>query len=252
MNELPKVLIVEDDMIIAADISMQLVKMGYEIVGMCTSAEDSIRMVETNQPDIILMDIILRGKMNGIEASGKILENSQTPVIFLTSNYDDSTFQKALATKPYAFIAKPFQKAELERALKITLQRIEIEKEKDLELDDTADKDDHVSTMEDRLFVRHKGKMVKVFMSDILYIEAERNYCRVITNEKEFFLSVPMSKFEMNLSTDRFIKTHRSFIVNLSKIDTVSEYSEYLTIGIKQIPISRRQKDEVVSKLKLI
>ena len=252
MNELPKILIVEDDMIIAADISMQLVKMGYEIIGMCTRAEDAIRIVNENQPDIIIMDIILSGKMNGIEASSIILQNSQTPVIFLTSNHDDNTFQKALATKPYAFIAKPFQKAELERALKITFQRIAFEKEKNLEIDETTDNGDHISTMEDRLFIRHKGEMVKVFIHDILYIEAERNYCRVTTDEKEFFLSTPMSKFEMNLSVDRFIKTHRSFIVNLSKIDAVSEYSEYLTIGIKKIPISRRLKEEVISKLKLV
>lgn len=252
MNELPRVLIVEDDMIIAADISMQLVKMGYQITGMCTRAEDAIQMVDSNTPDIILMDIILSGKMNGIEASSIILERFQTPVIFLTSNHDDDTFQKALATKPFAFIAKPFQKAELERALKITVHRIEAEKNNKESEEKREEGNDHVSTMEDRLFIRHKGEMVKVFIQDILYVEAERNYCRVVTEKQEFFLSIPMSRFEMNISPEQFVKTHRSFIVNVSKIDSLSEFSEYLTIGENQIPISRRQKEEVVSRLKVI
>lgn len=251
MTSIPKVLIVEDDMIIAADISMQLVKMGYQIVGMCTRAEDAINMIESNQPDIVLMDIILSGAMNGIEAARINLERFQVPLIFLTSNYDDATFQKALETKPFAFIAKPFQKSELERALKITVQRIASEKE-DENVEEINESRDHVSSMEDRLFIRHQGEMVKVFIDDILYVEAERNYCKVFTKEQEFLLTIPMSKFEVNLPIDAFIRTHRSFLVNLLKIDAISEHAEYVTVGQSQIPISRRQKDEVVRRLKLI
>ena len=252
MTKAPKVLIVEDDMIIAADISMQLVKMGYQIVGMCTRAEDAINMIKSNQPDIVLMDIILSGKMNGIEAAQINLEQFQVPLIFMTSNYDDATFQKALATKPFAFIAKPFQKSELERALKITVQRITSEKIEDDSAEENNENNDHVSTMEDRLFIRYKGEMVKVFIEDILYVEADRNYCKVLTKEHEFFLSISMSQFEMNLPDDQFLRTHRSFLVNLQKIDSVDEHQEYLTILNKQVPISRKQKKEVVRRFKLV
>jgi DNA-binding LytR/AlgR family response regulator len=246
-----KVLIVEDDMIIAADISMQLAKMGYRVVGMCTRAEDAIGMIKSNEPDIVLMDVILSGKMNGIEAAEIILNEAPTPLIFLTSNYDDATFQKALKTKPYAFIAKPFQKSELERALKITANRLTVEKqESQLMVDENED--DHVSTMKDRIFLRHKGEMVKVLLSDILYVEADRNYCIVKTAEKEILLSIPLSRFEINLPENRFLRTHRSFLVNIFKIDAVSEHSEYINIDKFQVPISRRQKDEVIKRLNVI
>ncbi|GLR19676.1 LytR/AlgR family response regulator transcription factor [Portibacter lacus] len=249
-NEALKILIVEDDMIIAADISMQLIKMGYQIIGMCTRAEDAIKMVESNSPDIVLMDIILSGKMNGIEAAQMILDQFQTPLIFMTSNYDDATFQKALKTKPFAFIAKPFQKTELERALKITANRIAAEKnEQELPSNEA---NSHVSTMEDRLFLRHKGEMVKVFINDILYVEADRNYCKVITREKEILLSIPLSKFEVNLPTKDFIRTHRSYLINIKKIDAISEFTEYVNILGRQLPISRRLKDDVIKRLKLI
>ena len=144
-----KILMVEDDMIIAADISMQLTKLGYEVTGINTRGEDALRTVENNRPDIILMDIVLSGKMNGIETAQIILEKFQIPVIFLTSNSDDATFQQAIKAKPYAFIAKPFQKSDLERTLKLTLQRIAVERESAPENDDS---EDHVSSMDDRLF----------------------------------------------------------------------------------------------------
>ena len=115
MDNLPKILIVEDEMIIAADISMQLTKVGYEIIGMCTSGEDAIGFIERNPPEIILMDVILKGEMNGIETAQHIQDHHSIPLIFLTSNHDDATFQQALQTNPYAFIAKPFQKSEQSR-----------------------------------------------------------------------------------------------------------------------------------------
>ena len=243
--------IVEDDMIIAADISMQLTKLGYTISGISIRAEDALLSIDQNPPDLVLMDINLSGKMNGIEASAEILEKNQIPVIFLTSNSDDATFQAALKTKPYAFISKPFQKAQLERAIGLVANRINSEANLKVENSPT-EKTDHISTMEDRLFIRHNGQMVKVTIDDILYVEADRTYCKVVTRSKEFLLSIPVSKFEVNLPSSTFLRIHRSFLVNLSKIDAVSEYQEFVTIGTKQLPVSRRQKDELVKRLKLV
>lgn len=244
----PKILLVEDDMIIAADISLQLSKLGYEVIGISTRGEDALKTIAGNRPDIILMDIILSGKMNGIEAARLILERHQIPVIFLTSNNDDATFQRALAARPYAFIAKPFQKSELERSLKLTLQRMAAEEDLPPASDDT----DHLSTMDDRLFIRHKGEMVKVAIKDILFFEADRNYCKMYTSELEYLLSVPLANIAPQLPADDFVRAHRSYLVNLYQIDAISEYQEYLTFGKQQVPISRRMKEEVVKRLRMI
>ena len=239
---------VEDDMIIAADISMQLTKLGYEVIGINTRGEDALQTIENNRPDIILMDIVLTGKMNGIEAAKIILEKFQVPVIFLTSNADDDSFQQALSAKPYAFITKPFQKSHLERTFKLALQRITVEQES-APVNETSD---HISAMEDRLFIRSKEQMVKVLLKEILYVEADRNYCKVFTENERYLLSVPLRNIEAQLPADQFIRVHRSFVVNLQKIDAISEYHEYLTIQSKQIPIARRAKKEVVKRLRIV
>lgn len=244
----PKILLVEDDMIIAADISIQLSKLGYEVIGINTRAEDALKTIAENRPDLILMDIILSGKMNGIEAAKLILEQHQVPVIFLTSNTDDTTFQRALAAKPYAFIAKPFQKSELQRSLKLTLQRIAVEEESPPAVNNT----DHLSTMDDRLFIRHKAEMVKVSINDILFLEADRNYCKIHTVEKEYLLSVPLANIAAQLPASHFVRPHRSYLVNIFQIDAISENQEYLTFGTRQVPVSRRMKEMVVKRLKMI
>ncbi|MEL6925271.1 MAG: LytTR family transcriptional regulator DNA-binding domain-containing protein [Bacteroidota bacterium] len=247
-EEKAKLLIVEDDMIIAADISMQLSKLGYEIIGINTRAEDALQTIATNPPDVVLMDIILSGKMNGIEAATQILETHQIPVVFLTSNTDDATFQKALMAKPFAFIAKPFQLSVMQRTLQLTLQRAAMEKENTPEIPEG----DHFSTMDDRLFIRHKNQLVKVKLTDILYAEADRNYCKLHTAEKSYLLSIPLRTLEIQLPDDHFLRVHRSFVVNLDRIDAISEYYEFLVVQDQQVPISRRLKDGVVKRLNMI
>ena len=121
-NSGQKILIVEDEMIIAADISMNLTKFGYQVLGIKTKGEDAVSSIENNRPDLILMDIMLAGEMDGIETAQQILTTSKVPVIFLTSNSDDATFQRAIQAKPYAFISKPFQGEALSRTLKIAFQ----------------------------------------------------------------------------------------------------------------------------------
>lgn len=243
-----KILIVEDEMIIAADLSLQLTKLGYDIIAIHTKAETALETLTTNRPDIILMDVVLAGKMDGIQAATKILNTSQVPVIFLTSNTDDATFQRALKAKPFAFSAKPFRISELERTLKLALNRIQLEEESE----EDNDANDHVSYMEDRLFIRHKNQMVKVNFSEIQFAEADRNYCKLNTDKQSFLLSIPLRSIEVQLPTDIFLRVHRSFVVNLLKIESVSDHLEFLKIGTHQIPISRRLKEDVAKRLKMI
>ncbi len=244
----PRILMVEDDMIIAADISMQLTKLGYTIIGINTSGEDALNTIKNNPPDLILMDIVLSGEMNGIETARIIFEKFRTPLIFLTSNSDDATFQRAMTAKPYAFISKPFRKSDLERTIKLALQRVDVERESA----PVNEPSDHVSAIDDRLFIRYKNQMVKVLLSDILFAEADRNYCKIYCQDQTYLLSVPLRNIEAQLPADRFIRVHRSFVVNLTKIDAISEYHEFLTILSHQIPISRRLKEEVIKRLKMI
>ena len=242
----PRILIVEDEMIIAADISIQLSQLGYEVTGINTNAKDAISTIENNPPDIILMDITLKGQMNGIQTAQYILEYFKIPVIFLTSNSDKATFQQAISAQPYAYITKPFQKKDLKRGIELTLKRIEKEEKIN------PQKQHDLSTMDDRLFIKDKDQMVKLIFDTVLYLQADRNYCKIFTAEKDYFVSTPLRSFEAESPKKKFIRVHRSYIVNLDKIDTISEFREYVTIQNHIIPVSRRNREEVVKWLKLM
>ncbi|GLR17457.1 LytR/AlgR family response regulator transcription factor [Portibacter lacus] len=239
-----KIMIVEDEMLIAADISIELTTEGYEVVGIFTKAEDALKALEESTPEIILMDIVLSGEMNGITAAIEIFKLYKTPVIFLTSSADDATFRKAKEAKPYAFISKPFRKDDLLRAIEITLERMELESEKM----ETVP----FSVMEDRLFVRHNEEMIMVPMDKLLFLEASRNYCRIKTIDKEFHVSTPLGNIEKLLPIENFIRTHRTFIVNLKAITSIHKNNEYLMIDDALIPISRRLREDVVKRFKMV
>ena len=103
------VLVVEDESIVSKDIQYSLKKLGYNVVGVAATGQKAIDLCREKSPDIILMDIMLKGDINGIEASTRIKESYNIPVIFLTAYADENTLSKAKVTEPYAYIIKPFK-----------------------------------------------------------------------------------------------------------------------------------------------
>jgi AmiR/NasT family two-component response regulator len=112
-----KILVVEDEFITASDIQSTLTRMGFEVPGIADTGEDAVRMAGELKPDAILMDITLKGKMNGITAASIIRERYGVPVIYLTGQSDDATITRALESEPFGYIIKPFE----ERTLKATI-----------------------------------------------------------------------------------------------------------------------------------
>ena len=118
MTESPKkILIVEDDMIISLVVENMIKKLGHNLVGKSASGEEAIDLALEHKPDIILMDIRLKGEMDGIEAVTKIKEQIETDVIYLTGNSDKVNYDRAHATKCIDLISKPFTIGELTRSL---------------------------------------------------------------------------------------------------------------------------------------
>jgi len=121
-----RILIVEDEAIIAMNIKSILLSTGYDVAGIVSKGEDAVARVDTVSPDLILMDIILSGAMDGITAYEKIKESHRTPVIYLTAHSDDETISRAKATEPQGFIIKPINHNELHTAIEIALYKNEI------------------------------------------------------------------------------------------------------------------------------
>lgn len=246
MSQATKILIVEDEMIIAANISLQLASLGYEVTGIIPRGEEALMHIEQQQPDIVLLDINLKGKIDGIETA-KIMQKSYTiPIIYLTANADEANFNRAKTTNPYAFISKPFKKLDLQRAIELTAAKLDAENSPKTIFEDKL----APYILSDSIFVRHLEKMVRVDIKDILYIEAERNYCRIYTKSKEYLLVMTLKDLDEKLPSKHFIRVHRSFIVNVSQIDELA--TNHIVIGKKAIPVSKALKEELLNRLQTI
>ncbi|HLV38951.1 LytR/AlgR family response regulator transcription factor [Xanthomarina sp.] len=242
-----QILIVEDEMIIAANISLQLTSLGYDVTGIIPRGEEALLHIKQHQPDIVLLDINLKGQIDGIETALLMQQDFNIPIIYLTANADNVHFDRAKATNPYAFISKPFKKLDLQRAIELTENLLKpkekTNKEPNLEIEDPL-------ILNDCIFVRHHEKMVKISIKDILYIEAERNYCRIYSKDKEYLLVTTLKAIDEKLPQDHFLRIHRSFIVNISQIDEIA--TSHVVVSRKAIPISKQLKSELLKRLHTI
>ena len=239
-----KILIVEDEVIVAKDIAFYLNELGCEIIGILIEGEDVMPFLKDEQPDIILMDISLKGKQDGVQTVHLINEQYDLPVIFLTANTDDRSFELAKATKPFAFVEKPFKPKRLVRTVELLIEQIAEEKE------EKGENEAAQFILSDRIFVREKGKMIKIFLADILYIEADGAYSKIVSETKEHLLAVNLRNLESKISSEMLMRVHRSYIINLQKIDSIEENN--VQIHKKSIPVSRSHWNDFLKRVNVI
>ncbi len=122
-----KILVVEDEKIIAKDIESTLKRIGHESAGTVSKGEDAIRVAGECRPDLILMDITLKGEIDGIEAAKKINETLKTPIVYITAHQDEDTIEKTKGTNPYGYITKPLDDRDLNTAINSAMYRFDVE-----------------------------------------------------------------------------------------------------------------------------
>lgn len=244
MDTSVKILVVEDEMIIGAKISMQLTSLGYEVTGILPRGDEAILHLEQNKPDIVLLDINLKGTIDGIETAKQIHQKHKTPIIYITANSDEATFNRAKSTKPFAFIAKPFKQLDLQRAIELAISRMA---ENDTGKMEETESDEQPFILNDRIFVRYKEKMLKIMLADILYIEAERNYSRIFTANREHLLSITLKTIEEKLPVKLFQRIHRSYVINIMHVDEVAEH--HVMIAQKPIPLGTGMREQLMQRL---
>ena len=123
-----KLLVVEDEGIVAKDIQIRLGNLGYEVAAVASSGEEAIQKAAETHPDLVLMDITLKGEMDGIEAAEEIISRYDIPVVYLTAHTDEKTLQRAKITEPFGYILKPFGEKDLYSTIEISLHRHKMEK----------------------------------------------------------------------------------------------------------------------------
>jgi CheY-like chemotaxis protein len=150
MSEIPtvsRILVVEDEAIIAADMTLRLAQMGYQVAGTATNGESAIALARELRPDLVLMDIMLEGPMQGTEAAKRIHDESKVPVIFVTANTDDATLDRVFNAGPFGYVLKPFENRVLRIAIEIGLNRHRLEQEREKLVKELKQALDEVKTL---------------------------------------------------------------------------------------------------------
>lgn len=251
MSKKTKILIIEDEMVIAANISLQLTELGYEVTGILPRGEEALAQIHIEVPDIILLDIQLKGRLDGVETAKIILQQYPIPIIYLTANTDEANFNRAKETKPYAFISKPFKKLDLKRALELTVERNSTEKTTVLSNGSLNNSDEFTDiVLNDSIFIKDNDKMLKINIKDIYYIEADRNYCRIFAKDREYLLVMTLKEIDRKLPQPHFLRIHRSYIINISQIEEIAGTN--VVIFRKAIPMSKNMRSELLKRLQTI
>lgn len=247
------IFIVEDESIVAKDIQNSLTKLGYNVVGMANNGVDAIEKITELMPSLVLMDIMIKGDMTGIEVSEKIKERMNIPVIFLTAYADEGTLSRAKITEPYGYILKPFKEIDLHSTIEMAVYKhqkdAELLKEHDFLYSLVENKDEK---NKDILFVKSNSRLVKVHLKDIYYVEALKDYVIINTEFSKYTVHSTMKDIDRKLGTAEFARVHRSFIARLDKIQSIDSQNVILENEKKTIPVGGSYRDELMQKLNML
>lgn len=246
------VLVVEDEIIIAKDIQMSLRKLGYSVPETVPTGEEAVRAAQEYKPDIVLMDIMLKGAMSGIEAAEKIKSLLGIPVIYLTAYSDESTLSKAKITEPYGYIIKPYKEIDLHTTIEMALykhsKQVELVKERDMYYNLIKDQ----KPSSDSIFIKSNSRLVKVALKDLVLVEALKDYAIIHTINGKFTVHTTMKELEEKLNGSEFFRVHRSFIVRLDRIVAI-EQGNLIVEGIKNaVPVGGSYKDELQERINML
>lgn len=240
MNKV-KILVVEDEMVIAMNICDLLEDLDYDVLEPVSNYDEAVESLAMNEPDLVVLDIQLAGEKDGIDVAEHISENYSTPFIFLTSNSGKATIEKAKKVHPASFLVKPFVREDLYAAIEIAIHNFQ----------------DHQSSAEiaegslikDSLFVKEKGTFLKLKLDDIKYFKGQHVYLEIYTSQGNKHLIRSSFTSISDYLPSHFFRTHRSYMVNLNFLHSIKAH--HLIIGDNEIPISQKYRQELLRFIKI-
>jgi len=245
------ILVTEDESIVRKDIERCLINLGYNVIASADNGEDAIELALKHKPDLALMDIMIKGDMNGIAAAEEIKRNLDIPVVFLTAYADENTLNEAKLAEPHGYILKPFKDVDIQTAIEMALHKHGKEQELKLESDFLRSLAEHKQDA-DVIFVKNRSRLIRVKHEDLLFVEALKDYVVVHTREESYTIHSTMKEVERKLDERLFVRVHRSFIVNLQAIDSI-KYAMITMEGMeKEIPVGGSYKDLLASRINLL
>lgn len=238
----PKIMIVEDEFLIATNLKLTLEDLGYVPLEPAMNLSQALELLENEEPDMAILDINLSGKHEGIEIGRILFETKKIPFIYLTSNADKATINEAKHTHPNAYLIKPFTPEDIYAAIETALAPI---------AQSDNPEEEKLTLLADSFFIKLGSKYIKVDVRDITYFEAEGKLINIYTSQQQKFnIRSSMEGLLGQLAQYNFIRVHRSFCINANHLQVIN--SEYVTVSDKQIPIGRNYRDNLLGRIKTL
>jgi DNA-binding LytR/AlgR family response regulator len=247
-DQSPRILIVEDEPFIAENLQEMLGIFGYGNTKIANSANQAIKAIKTSRPDLILLDVKIKGDQDGIELGGIIHDQYQLPFVYITSYSDKETVNRAKHTQPLGFIVKPFTKDDVYAAIEVALfnkNRIAVNSKN--ELYDT----NPTTYNNDSIFIKRKTLLEKVKYTDLLWIEANGNHITIhASNERDYTVRKSLKEITDKLPKDRFLRVHKTYVVQVDAVTAID--TNHVHLGDMKIPIGRSYYNAFTATLNTI
>lgn len=254
--EQTRVLIIEDEALVALDLAKGLERDGYQVAGIADSAVSAMELFNAGPVDILLVDVSIIGDKDGIDTARELLKIRQVPLIYLTAFTDGGTLDKAKTTNPSAYLAKPYTLTNVRIAIEMAMHNFAVAREdpalsgKVIPMErsvpmESADRET-ILRLHDYIFVKYQYAFVKIRLADILYVEAENNYVQLVTAERKYLLRLSFTQLLEKIDYKSLARIHRSYAVNIDAIQSFTE--QEVTIGKTALPIGRTYREEFLKR----
>ncbi len=231
-----KILIVEDDLIIARSIKLVLTGEGYQVCSIAISYDEAMDVTRNESPDIVIMDINLKG-VDGIHTAKAIKKISDAAIIYCTELTDKHSFNLAKETFPAHYLTKPFTNDELSRAVALAAQQ--------------KQRHSYEDPGPDSFLVDIKGVFRRIRFNDILYIKANGPYTEIVTDSgKPVTVAISSNHVIRKIACPFIVRAHRSYHINIGKIDSLHIHKAIIRGA--EIPITAQYKDAIFSRFRML
>lgn len=252
-NNAISVLIVEDEFLTSDFIKDVLEDIGYRISGIARDTAEAEIILKKGTTDIALLDINIHGTQTGIDLAGKINETYKIPFIYLTAFTDKKTIDLALKTGPSAYLVKPFNTIDIYTSIEVGLRNYTQQKTAEINVEPSPVENEHEEETligEDFLFIKQKEIFIKILIEDILYFHSDMKYIDIYTSNSRFTIRYTLSDIVAKFRQHFFMQIHRSYIVNINKVNQVGP--NYIIMNEQKLPLGPSFKKEFLNRFKFL
>jgi DNA-binding LytR/AlgR family response regulator len=243
-----RILLIEDEAVLALDLCDTLEADGYRIVGTARSGARALELFQQHHVDLVLCDIHIQGEWDGIETARRLQALRPVPLIYLTALADQATLDQALLTGPAAYLTKPATAISLRASIVLALQRFaavpappQAAGGEGAAPDRESLTRDTILQLNNHVFIRDNYQFVRIPLEEILLLEADNTYTRLVTSSRKYALRLTLSAVLERLQCAQLVRVHRSFALNIQQVEAFTDSEA--TVAGQAVPLGRQYKE---------